>query len=202
MLTAARELLGWIIGWRLTWTVILAFQCADFATGLFHWAEDRYLEPGGSHMTCKWIPQWLSLYIDYVARKNQLHHDKPLDMVQCHWARNMLTTLPLTGLVFTALLVAGFSHPFGFLLILFSTFGNLVHRWTHESPSQLPWGVVWLQRVGILLRPQLHRLHHYPTLKVQYCALGNVLNYVLDQSGFWRGLEWCVARVLGCTPKS
>ena len=74
---------------------------------------------------------------------------------------------------------------------------NVFHRWAHAaSPPRV---ARRLQRLGLILTPMRHALHHRGEHDRAYCVTSGWLNPVLDRLGFFARLERMVGRVAGET---
>lgn len=106
---------------------------ADFAGGLFHWAEDTL----GSAES----PVWGRLFV----RPNAIHHDKPTEMMKIHWFLNNIPILAFTGLI---LAVAWLCDALTWQVWTFCAIGcwnQQVHRFSHTPRHHLPELVKFLQ---------------------------------------------------------
>ena len=162
-----------------TWLVI------DFASGFFHWLEDSY---GG--------PFW-PIFGRHVTKPNILHHYAPRAFVTNSWylsSRLLLLIGTLTVLVTWSLGVFTWWVGLGVAL---GVNANQVHKWSHRTRHENGRVVVFLQRTRLIQSPSHHHRHHTHHKDSSYCVLTDFLNPVLDGMGFWRGLEWLIARLFG-----
>jgi hypothetical protein len=162
--------------------VVGAYLTADFISGAVHWIEDTY--------------NVANLFIC----SNRYHHVKPCAMVGAGLWHTIDTsvylTLPLC--VVNHVTVQSF---FCYMVLLFGSFANLVHKWAHTQSTELPWVVVALQRTGILCSARHHRQHHQVDTTC-YCAMTNFLNPVLDSLNVWRLLENVICAATGTNPRT
>lgn len=166
-------------------TVLGAWLLADFLSGLVHWWEDRALI-GASRFK----------FINEIREDNERHHRAPGYLTRLSWWDNVSTTAPAAWAVTGVLWTVG-APPLILLTAFFAGFGNLVHRWAHEHPAQVPRAVRALQRTGLFISADHHSGHHYldeqlisrEQSQIRFCVMTNWLNPVLDAAGFFRLLE-------------
>ncbi len=177
---------GLLAGWVL----------ADFAAGAIHWAGDTWGRPswpviGGA-----------------VVRSFREHHVDPLAITRHGYVQLLgeqaIAAAPLLAVLHgldpadgddwgTALLIGAYT------LVVATTATNIFHRWAHMRKPPLV--ACWLQRMGILISFRHHAQHHgAPHLRC-YCIAIGWLNPLLDNTRFWRALEWLVWKVTGALPR-
>ena len=162
-----------------TWLVV------DWISGFVHWLEDSYGHP----------------FARFTGRRvtipNLIHHARPRAFIQNSW----YTSSEL--LLFTCLAVMAIAWLFGRLspMVVFGAFlganANQVHKWSHRSPRENGWLVAALQRLHVIQSPSHHQQHHMGMKNSHYCVLTDILNPILDGIGFWRALEFAIAKVFG-----
>jgi ubiquitin-conjugating enzyme E2 variant len=186
-------------GW---WLVVLGlpvgYLCADALSGSVHWFCDRFfaedtpvlgrvvIAPFRDHHR---HPRRITAY-------GFLHQDTSsfflmLPPLLFAWFRD----LPLG-----AGAVSLFACSALFALALGSFGTNLFHKWAHAR--SVPPGVRTLQRLGLILRPSGHRVHHRDHRR-SFCVTSGWLNGVLDATGVLLGIEVLVRasqRRLGRSP--
>jgi ubiquitin-conjugating enzyme E2 variant len=164
----------------------LGYPIADLATGIVHWAGDRI----GDERT--------PLFKRFIAPFRR-HHVRPLEITAHGFietnGHNALGVLPVLLAVYL-----GIPDPTAFGLFVLSlitsaaTLGlvsNQIHKWAH-SP-EVPRLVARLQRAGLILPPERHRLHHTPPFDQHYCITVGWLSEPLGRVGFFRALDRLVA---------
>jgi sterol desaturase/sphingolipid hydroxylase (fatty acid hydroxylase superfamily) len=166
-------------------TIVAAWLAADLLAGVFHWFEDRYLDETQSFE-----------FLHGVANDNQLHHSKPTAMLlNTHW-QNMASAAVIAWPIACVLGWMGFG-AFWVLTIFFSSFANLVHRYSHEPRSNVPKWIRALQRIGLFCSKEHHDTHHrdeaglIPKSRamVAYCVMTDWVNPILDYLRFWDRVE-------------
>lgn len=169
----------------MMWGVLGAWFFADFLSGVAHWWEDR----------CLVAPQrWA--WLESIRIDNVKHHRVPGYLTTEGMWGNINTTAPLTIPLTLALWLVG-SPTWIWLALFFVTFGNYVHRLSHDGRcSRL---VKILQWSELFIPPEQHSVHHYSVLsgrlltkeesRDSYCVMTGYLNPILDSVGFWRKLE-------------
>ena len=154
----------------------LGLLIADFVSGFFHWAQDRY----GS-------PNWP--IVGRVVRMTVRHHKRPRRMLRSpFWQRNNITmAIACTfGLAFFAL---GWINPTTITGVLIGAFANEIHYWSHRKNSENGPIIVALQKSGLILSPLAHARHHRGKKNTHFCAVTGWMNWPLEQVRFWRRLE-------------
>jgi TMEM189-like protein len=119
-----------------------------------------------------------------------------------------LAALPVLA-VAAIIPVEGRAFPLIFLLLqallLFTALGMLIanqcHRWAHTDPARLGPLVRRMQRLGLVLPPRQHRLHHVRPFDSYYCTASGWLNATLNAIGFFRVLERLITRATGTHPR-
>ena len=149
--------------------VLVCWLAADFLSGFWHWAEDRYFR---SH--------W-PVIGKYIAIPNDRHHEKPAEFLRDgYWQRNYTTMIP-AGLLFAMAAPSWWA-----LIFVFVSQANEVHAFAHKKASK--W-VRTLQEMGVLQCPRHHGVHHRAPNNSHYCVMSNWLNPLLDRLKFWQGME-------------
>lgn len=165
--------------------VILLFLLADFAAGVFHWAEDTL----GDDDT----PIWGYLF----AAPNSVHHADPTAMTKIHWVVNNAPLFSFASLVVIGAWCVGLLTWQLFVFALFGAMTQQAHRFAHMPNLRLPAFVRFLQRFRILQDSRHHWGHHVAPHTHRYCVMTPWVNPVLDQTGFWRGMERILVPIFG-----
>lgn len=140
---------------------------ADLFSGLVHWALDTF----GSVRTPVVGPAFI--------RPFREHHAEPETMTRHDFIEvNGASCLGCLPLLLLALLLDGFLQA----LVVFTCIGvlltNQCHKWAHmDSPPPF---VKVLQRLGLILRADEHRLHHTPPYNSHFCTASGWLNRPLN----------------------
>lgn len=121
---------------------------------------------------------------------------------------NCLTTLPvLCHIVYKCCFhdqqTLEESYPtdcFLFILVVFVTLTNQIHKWSHTYFG-LPLWVQKLQDWHIILPRKHHRIHHVMPHETYFCITTGWLNYPLELIGFWPCLEWIIETTTGAKPR-
>lgn len=162
MIAVFQLLIGWLI--------------ADLLSGIVHWLEDRVL----------WVG--MPLISKSVVEPNRLHHELPRSFLdQTVWQRSGTTWATTAVLAAIWLWLAGFSFIWlgalaGGLLV------NEIHAMAHRGNETTGFPRV-LQQIGIIQSPAHHAGHHGRAMDSRYCILTDMLNPLLDWTGFWPALE-------------
>jgi len=167
--------------------IVLIVLAVDFASGLFHWLEDRYGNPYWP-VTGRWI-----------TRPNILHHRNPRAFTRNSWLRSA-AVLILFGIILLS--VAWMLDLLTWQLALFVGIGvnaNEIHKWSHTPRQLRPKWVITLQKLHLIQTPRHHARHHGGGKDTHYCVVTNFINPIADRLRLWRGLEWVIMRSLGVT---
>ena len=164
--------------------VVESVLLADFLSGLAHWIEDSYFSPQ-------------TALIGPTIRKNVLHHRHPQLFVSNPWyvtIRSSVFWAVSTAVVLSFLGVFGrvWAEALGI-----AVFANQVHKWSHANGVAVPRVILLLQAGRVLQTPAHHNRLHAGERDTHYCVVTNILNPVLDGTGFWRALEAGVRRLTG-----
>jgi ubiquitin-conjugating enzyme E2 variant len=176
--------------WALIATALpLGVLLADVVSGVFHWAGDALGDADTPFVGSRFIAPFRD------------HHTDPLGITRYGFvATNGNTAVGV--LPFVLALWFGLPAPRGpglFVATLVAsgaTFGcasNQFHKWAHAP--RVPPVVAWLQRVGLVLPPAQHALHHAPPFDRHYCITVGWMSALLDRVGLFRALERLVATV-------
>jgi plasmanylethanolamine desaturase len=164
---------------------VAGYVFADFVTGFVHWAGDRL----GTPATPVLGPALIAPF--------RAHHDAPEEMTRHGFVElcgaSFILVAPawvLTWLLPTELCGASVSvalRAFMLSLGFFTGITNQLHCWAHRSERGAL--VASLQRLGVILPPELHALHHAPPYEGHYCVTTGWCNRLLMRSGFFERLE-------------
>ncbi len=147
--------------WFLPLAALAGWTIADLASGLMHWVGDSF----GSERT----PFLGAAFIQPFRE----HHDDPRAMTR-HDFGEVNGTVCL-GCVPILLLE---TEPFLHALLVFTALGavlaNQCHKWAHMA--SVPAAVRLAQRLGLILSPDVHRLHHRRPHDTHYCTASGWLN--------------------------
>jgi ubiquitin-conjugating enzyme E2 variant len=175
--------------------VALALLCADFISGMVHWAADTW----GSD-TCPVVGPRL-------LRPFRLHHLNPGDLLR----RDFIECNGDVAVLAVASLMLTFFVPIGsdagrlgslFLVALAAWVlpTNQVHQWAHQAePTRV---IRWAQDLGLILSRSRHAVHHVAPFDRQYCILTGWCNRPLGMVGFFPALEGAIGAVTGLVPRA
>lgn len=141
--------------------VLLGWFGAGLLTGIYHWFFDN-----GN-------PAWP--LIGWHCAEFQDHHDDPDDLFNTSWLRLMapLTfAVPFGSLAFLGLPVFWLVLAFGMAIT------QVVHKLAHSEVR--PAWVTCLQKLGVLIGYEAHKLHHTDPYNKNYDVLNGWSNGLLD----------------------
>jgi ubiquitin-conjugating enzyme E2 variant len=165
--------------------VVATWLTTDFLSGLFHWLEDAYGNP------------FWPLVGRHVTKPNILHHLMPRAFVTNSWYLSSRLLLLVCSLLALITLATGTFNWMLALGLILGVNANQVHKWSHRTRHENGALVRLLQRLRLIQSPAHHHRHHVLGKNTHYCVLTDFLNPVLDRVGFWRALEWLIARAFG-----
>ena len=165
--------------------VVAIWLVTDFLSGFFHWLEDAYGNP------------FWPLFGRHVTKPNILHHYIPRAFVTNSWFLSSRLLLLICALIVTTTLALGVFNWMVALAVVLGVNANQVHKWSHRTREENGRFVTLLQRVKLVQSPSHHHRHHSHGKDSHYCVLTDFLNPILDRTRFWRGLEWCIERIVG-----
>lgn len=172
--------------------VVVGYFFADFASGVVHWAFDRFGRPETPFIGPRFVLPF------------RAHHDFPDEIathgfVEINGNNCLAATLPLAGV---SLLRLDAEHVGELLLAAMITFSavfalgtNQFHKWAHD-PAR-PAIASWLQRRRLILSPEHHRLHHTPPFESHYCITSGWMNRPLARLRVWSRAERLAERLVG-----
>ena len=157
----------------------------DLVAGVVHWACDRFF----AETTPLLGPALIASFRE--------HHRDPLAMTRRGFldvnGANYFAVLPFLAYAAWCDVPGGGDarELFGptFLLALASAaiVTNQFHKWAHAPDVPV---IVWcLQRVHLILPPEVHARHHHGAHRTGYCVTGGWLNPLLDRFDFFGRLE-------------
>jgi len=114
----------------------------------------------------------------------QLHHAIPQDIVMKGFPQACSDLNPIASYAFILVALESWFDPLSMTIaetiLLCSYAGQYSHQATHKVASKRPEWVKFLQNVGILLPPSVHRKHHQ-THDVDFAILNGWSNPLLSQ---------------------
>lgn len=143
---------------------LLAWLATDLASGLVHWAFDRF----GSETTPLIGPGFIRPFREHHADAGAMARH---DFVETNGS-SALAALPLL------VLALFYAKAFLTFLALGALIANQCHKWAHtKQPPRL---VRLAHRLRLILPPELHRRHHARPHDSHFCTASGWLNAPLD----------------------
>jgi len=166
---------------------ICGYLVADLVSGTVHWVADRFFDPGTPILGPALIVPFRE------------HHADPLAMTRHDFfeisGNNGLATIPLAGaLLLMPVPTSWWGQAIAAVLACFGlsvVVANQIHCWAHRT--QAPRAIRLLQRIGLVLSPARHAIHHRDTHDRAYCVTSGWLNPLLDRTRFFARLEERIA---------
>ena len=176
---------GWV---NLVLAGLCAYVAADVVSGVVHWVGDTL----GDEQVPFFGPNFIAPF--------RLHHSDQKaitrhDFIETNGNNCIVVVGPLAVAYVAMPAREGFwffASTFVGYLSLFVVATNQFHKWSHaDHPPRLARP---LQRWGLILSSRHHEIHHAAPHDKHYCITVGWMNPVLNGVGFFRGLEWLVAR--------
>lgn len=169
----------------LYWFLVVLFGIllGDLFAGIFHWWEDRYGKT-----------TW-PIIGKFIVENNIGHHKTPWTIGnESYWTNcgpSIIALLPF--------MILAWYFGWHLLLVAFivASQANQVHAWSHKKANSF---IRFFQKLGILLSPRHHAVHHKRPYTQRYCVVTDCLNPILHTVGFWNMLEWLVWVILRVKP--
>lgn len=182
--------------WTLPLALVAAMIGADFLSGLVHWGADTWGTVETPLLGTSLIRSFREHHVD---PKSITHHD----FVEAN-GNSCLVLLPVVALAFAFPVSAGgpwslFGAAFLGILCFFLAATNEIHKRAHQDPPPLPLRA--LQRIRVVLPPDVHDIHHESPFARYYCITTGWLNAPLTMIGFFSTLESTITRVTGAIPR-
>lgn len=168
-------------------SIVLGYEFADIGSGVYHWSMDNY----GDKDTPIFGTQ---------IEAFQGHHELPWTITYRQFSNNIYkicqasAPFSLAGLL---LLDNSFAILWMATAITFINMSQELHKWSHQGPSQTAEWINALQDKGIIITRKSHLAHHRPPFDGNYCIVSGHMNPLLDNIGFFRGLENIVYKATG-----
>ena len=183
VLTLALTGLHWVA------RIALIVSVADLLTGFVHWLEDNYGEE-----------DWPIVGRSVIA-PNLLHHTQPRAFLENNWWRSADYQVYASIFVLGAAFLGGWLCRDLVMVFVIAANGNEVHKWAHRTKVENGRFITWLQDHRVIQSRRHHANHHRRLHKSHYCTITLWVNPLLDNTGFWRFLEFLIAAFSGVLPR-
>ncbi len=159
----------------------LAWVSADLLSGIVHWTADTW----GSEDTPVIGPRFI--------RPFRVHHINANDIVsRSFFHLNGDVALGVLPILAGAFLLSGAWRVFIVALAFCILPTNQIHQWAHQDGA--PRFVRGLQRVGLILGPDQHRLHHTHPYRSHFCITTGWCNGFLERTKILARVEERIRR--------
>jgi ubiquitin-conjugating enzyme E2 variant len=182
--------------WWLPLAVAGGVACADFLSGLGHWAFDTWGSPD------------TKLIGERLLKAFRDHHVTPHDILERSFVdlngEMAMAALPLLVAAALVPLDGEWWHFTAALLVAscgIGMFTNQFHKWAHMTSPGPPWPARLLQRAGLILGREHHARHHEAPSTNAYCITTGWWNPILERTRFFERLERLVTLVTGAVPR-
>ena len=169
--------------WLALLCCFIGLCLADFVSGLVHWAADTYGSPE------------LPIFGGFV-RTFREHHADQVDITRHDFIETNGDVCIFSSPVHLGLLLV-VEDAFSLFCVLGVFLGSYtnsqIHKWSHSA--ERPRLVRAFQRVRGVLSPSHHANHHSGAHRSHYCITTGWMNWVLDGTQFFRGLEWLLSKL-------
>lgn len=170
--------------------IVAGYVAADVASGLVHWAADRY----GSEQTPVLGPNFIGPF--------RRHHVDPGDIAHHDFVEtcgnSCIVAVPVLGaaLIWMPDARGGAGSLFAWtallVLIAATVTTNLFHKWAHMPSPPAPARA--LQRLGVVLSREHHAVHHAAPFRTYYCITTGWMNRPFQKARLHEWLERLLAR--------
>jgi ubiquitin-conjugating enzyme E2 variant len=197
----ATWLLALDVEWSTSWWlvalgVIGASVLTDLGSGMVHWLWDTWGSQDWPIVGKTFIRPFREHHVD---PKAITHHDFLETNGACAF-----TMLPFLAAAWWCAGHHGEASLFASVMLgsvsVLTLMTNQFHKWAHAT--NVPRSVALLQRLGLILTPDGHDLHHHAPFTAHYCITHGWLNPLLDRIRFFRALEHVITRLTGTQPRT
>ena len=170
----------------------LGYCLADVVSGLVHWFADTYFNDDTPILGPNFVQPFRFHHVD--PKEITTH-----DFVEVN-GNNCIVSFWVLMWAFHGrdATLGDNADIFWMGLALFSMLGilatNQFHKWAHTEDVPRP--VRWLQRMGLILSPEHHDVHHTSPHDEYYCITVGWFDWTFKKLRFFRRLEWFFDRVL------
>ena len=154
-------------------TSVIMFFFIDLASGVLHIILDNPYNLSSS-------------FISEYAEGFQQHHYNTALIVNMRLAdhlRPMAIVIVLTSYI--GLLIHGSNNTSLYIFIVIFSFNlcwmQCCHRWSHMSSSKRGRTIIFLQKVGLCLKPIEHLKHHKAPYLSNFCIMSGTFNPILNR---------------------
>ena len=173
--------------------VAFAMLAADFVSGFVHCAADNFGSPTTPIFGVAFIRPFRDHHIDPAGITRH-------DFVETNGNSCLVNLIVLVPSYFlTSGGASAWTFFLGIFVLMFTlaiVLTNQVHKWAHMTTP--PKAVAWIQRVGIILSPVHHNVHHTAPFDKNYCITTGWMNALIERSGIF---AWMVRTFKSNQPK-
>ncbi|MGI8784309.1 MAG: fatty acid desaturase family protein [Acidobacteriota bacterium] len=182
--------------WVVLFALVAGLIASDFFSGLVHWLADTWGSPQTPLLGRNFIDPFRQHHVDQIDITRH-------DFVETN-GNNCLVSLPVLLLACQIGLDSGsryalFAVTFMDSVALWVFATNQFHKWAHHPAPPAP--VRALQRMGLILNPEHHSVHHASPFAKYYCITTGWMNAPLTAIDFFPRLERLITALTGMQPR-